>query len=151
MDDVQPDTAPGDVRDGAGHREAGQEQELQQVAGGEGGYLLRRAQSAGDGRSGNAVDVDAHTVVLHLDATRPPAWYARKVRTPPAGLPAPTRVSGSSMPWPTALRTRCISGSLTASSRARSSSVSPPTTSRWTWVPQAAARSRTTLDISGPR
>src|SRR5664280_3370632 len=84
MDDVQPDTAPGDVRDGAGHREAGQEQELQQVAGGEGGYLLRRAQSAGDGRSGNAVDVDAHTVVLHLD-DHSPARVVRAEGEDPAG------------------------------------------------------------------
>src|SRR5664280_2735209 len=151
MDDVQPDTAPGDVRDGAGHREAGQEQELQQVAGGEGGYLLRRAQSAGDGRSGNAVDVDAHTVVLHLDDHSPARVVRAQGEDPAGGLTRADGVSGSSMPWPTALRTRCISGSLTASSKARSSAVSPPTTSRWTWVPQAAARSRTTRGILAQR
>ena len=48
-----------------------------------------------------------------------------------------------------ALRIRWVSGSLIASSRLRSSSVSPPTISRRTCLPQAAARSRTirgTLD-----
>ena len=48
------------------------------------------------------------------------------------------------MPWSTALRTRWVSGSLTASRIVLSSSVSRPSISRRTGLPQAAPRSRTT-------
>ena len=48
------------------------------------------------------------------------------------------------MPWSTALRTRWVSGSLTASSRLRSSSVSLPSMTSWTCLPSEPDRSRTT-------
>ena len=48
------------------------------------------------------------------------------------------------MPWSTALRSRCVSGSLMASMMVLSSSVSLPSISTRTCLPQASARSRTT-------
>ena len=48
------------------------------------------------------------------------------------------------MPWSTALRTRCVSGSLMASMMVLSSSVSLPSISSRTCLPQATATSRTT-------
>ena len=71
--------------------------------------------------------------------TWPLSWRARRVRTPSAGLPAALRASGASMPWSTELRTRWVSGSLTASSRVLSSSVSRPSISRRTVLPQLHA------------
>ena len=75
--------------------------------------------------------------------TCPPSWKARKVRQPSAGLPRATRVSGLSTPWSTVFRTRCVSGSLMASMMVLSSSVSLPSISMRTCLPQVAARSRT--------
>ncbi len=68
--------------------------------------------------------------------TCPPSCHARTVSTPSSGLPAARRASGSSMPWSTALRTRWVSGSFTASTIERSSSVSPPPVSIRTCLPQ---------------
>ena len=47
------------------------------------------------------------------------------------------------MPWSTALRIRCVSGSRMLSTRLRSSSVSAPSTTNCTSLPHARARSRT--------
>ena len=63
---------------------------------------------------------------------------------PAAGLPRARRASGDSMPWSTALRTRWVKGSLTASSTERSSSVSPPSSVSVTSLPNCFARSLTT-------
>ncbi len=76
--------------------------------------------------------------------TWPDSWYARRVSVPRRGLPAASRASGVSMPWSTELRTTWVSGSLTASSRVRSSSVSRPCMTRSTSLPHWADRSRTT-------
>src|SRR4028118_1381909 len=74
----------------------------------------------------------------------PAAWPARRVSRPAADLPAARRRSGASMPWSTELRTRWVSGSLTASSSVLSSSVSLPSISRRTVLPTWMPRSRTT-------
>ena len=58
--------------------------------------------------------------------TLPPAWRAAISTVPTRGLPAATRSSGCSRPWSSALRTRCTSGSPSASTTVRSSSVSLP-------------------------
>ena len=76
--------------------------------------------------------------------TWPPSWKARSSSRPSAGLPAATRTSGVSMAWSTALRTRWVSGSLVASRMVRSSSVSLPSISTRTFLPQVRDRSRTT-------
>ena len=76
--------------------------------------------------------------------TWPPSWKARRRSTPSGALPASRRTSGGSMPWSTALRTTCVSGSLMASMIVRSSSVSAPSVSIRTRLPHACARSRTT-------
>ena len=56
--------------------------------------------------------------------TLPPAWRAAISIVPWRGLPAATRSSGSSRPWSRELRTRWTSGSPSASTTVRSSSVS---------------------------
>ena len=58
--------------------------------------------------------------------TWPFSWLAFSDRVPSARLPAAMRSSGDSMPWSTALRTQCVSGSLIASTTLLSSSVSSP-------------------------
>ncbi len=53
--------------------------------------------------------------------------FSRRASTtmrPISGLPAASRTSGASMPWSTALRKRCTSGSLSRSRIERSSSIS---------------------------
>ena len=62
---------------------------------------------------------------------------------PAAGLPAASRSAGVSSPWSSALRTRCTSGSPSASTTVRSSSVSWPTSSSSTCLPSLLERSRT--------
>ena len=60
-----------------------------------------------------------------------------------AGLPAFWRSSGPSRPWSSELRIRCTSGSPSASTTVRSSSVSLPTSSSSTCLPSLVERSRT--------
>ena len=60
-----------------------------------------------------------------------------------AGLPAATRSAGPSRPWSSELRIRCTSGSPSASTTVRSSSVSLPTSSSSTCLPSFVERSRT--------
>ena len=62
---------------------------------------------------------------------------------PSSGLPARRRASGGSIPCTIALVTRCSSGSLSRSSTALSSGVSPPDCSSRTRLPSASAVSRT--------
>ena len=76
--------------------------------------------------------------------TWPPSWPAVRRSTPSVGLPAARRLSGVSMPWSTVLRTMWVRGSLMASMRLLSSSVSLPSISRRTCLPSWWARSRTT-------
>ena len=76
--------------------------------------------------------------------TLPPSWKACRSSRPSAGLPRVSRSSGGSMPWSTALRSRCVSGSRMASMIVLSSSVSWPSMSMRACLPQATARSRTT-------
>src|SRR5216684_1031440 len=68
---------------------------------------------------------------------------AVSVSLPRAGLPAFSRVCGSSRPWSAALRTRCESGSPSASITVRSSSTSAPCTSSSMLLFSRCARSRT--------
>ena len=75
--------------------------------------------------------------------TWPPSWNDRIDSSPSSGLPAARRRSGVSTPWSTLLRMMCVSGSLMASSTVRSSSVSLPSISRRTFLPQVLATSRT--------
>ena len=75
--------------------------------------------------------------------TLPPAWRAERCSVPVAGLPAATRSSGPSSPWSSELRIRCTSGSPSASTTVRSSSVSLPTSSSSTCLPSLVDRSRT--------
>ena len=90
-----------------------------------------------------------------VTSTMLPRCSARSSRRPRAGLPARSRSSGGSIPWPTALRSRWTSGSERPSRIARSSSVSAPTTTSSTCLPVSPARSRTargsgvTIDESG--
>ena len=75
--------------------------------------------------------------------TWPLSLNARRASLPTCGLPRAARTSGGSMPWSTALRTRCVSGSRMLSISVRSSSVSPPSIDSCTSLPQETARSRT--------
>ena len=90
-----------------------------------------------------------------VTSTMLPRCSARSSRRPRAGLPARSRTSGGSIPWPIALRSRWTSGSERPSRIARSSSVSAPTTTSSTSLPLSTARSRTargsgvTIDASG--
>ena len=97
----------------------------------------RGARPLLDGLLRDPLDVDAGAVVGDLDrdvaalVVRP--QRERALRVLARGDP---RAPASSMPWSTALRTRWVSGSLTASSRLRSSSVSLPCMTSWTCLPQ---------------
>ncbi|GIV00944.1 MAG: hypothetical protein KatS3mg014_2559 [Actinomycetota bacterium] len=99
-----------------------------------------RSSALANTRSGS---IPAPSSVISM-FTWPPSWNARTSRRPSAGFPAASRASGASIPWSTALRTRCVSGSLIASMIERSSSVSSPSISIRTRFPHATARSRTT-------
>ncbi len=72
-----------------------------------------------------------------------PSCSAESTTRPVRGLPAASRSSGISIPWSTALRTRCTSGSARASTRFLSRSVSSPTSSRLISFFRLRARSRT--------
>ena len=78
--------------------------------------------------------------------TTRPAWGAASSRTvPSSGFPVRRRTSAGSKPWTIALVTRCTSGSLSRSSTALSSGVSPPACTSRTRLPSASAVSRTIL------
>ncbi|CAM4527033.1 hypothetical protein MYXA107069_28405 [Myxococcus xanthus] len=74
---------------------------------------------------------------------RLPSRAARSVRQPRGFLSAVTRSTRVSSPWSRALRTRCINGSRSASTTARSARVSSPSTTSSTSLPSARDRSRT--------
>lgn len=75
--------------------------------------------------------------------TWPSSWKARSSNLPSGALPLAMRSAGASMPWSTELRTMWVSGSVIDSMRLRSSSVSAPSSSSRTLLPQAADTSRT--------
>ena len=64
---------------------------------------------------------------------------------PVGGLPRAARTAGGSMPWSTALRMRCTSGSPSSSITALSTRVSSPCSTSSTCLPCWRARSRTSL------
>jgi hypothetical protein len=69
----------------------------------------------------------AATVVAHLDRDRAALVLADRVIVPLAGLPLRgALLRRSSMPWSSALRTRCVSGSVIFSTMPLSSSVASP-------------------------
>ena len=74
-----------------------------------------------------------------------PACRADSEIRPAGDLPARRLASGSSMPWSTALRTRCVSGSSSSSRIRLSISVSSPVTVSSTSLCWSRARSRTLL------
>ena len=73
-----------------------------------------------------------------------PAVDALSVIVPSGGLPAATRAAGVSIPWLTAFRTRCRTGSIMRSIRYLSISVAWPCSSSVTFLSFSRARSRTT-------
>ena len=75
-------------------------------------------------------------------ATASPSWRAESSTWPIGFLPAASRTDGRSMPWSMALRTRCTSGSASASTRLRSSSVSAPSSVNSTCLSSWRATSR---------
>ena len=64
---VQPDAAAGDVRDLLGRREAGQEQEIEQLRIAEPGGQIARGQPLGDDLGSECGQVDAAAVLGHAD------------------------------------------------------------------------------------
>ena len=79
------------------------------------------------------------TVIVTLARSR----CAVSTTSPSGGLPRRRRSAGGSMPWSTALRSRCMSGSPSSSRIARSSSISLPSTRNATCLPSSRATSRT--------
>ncbi len=76
-------------------------------------------------------------------AMRVPRGSTRTQSLPVSFLPAARRTSGISMPWSMALRTRCCSGSFSASRMRRSSRTSPPVMNSSTCLPRRELTSRT--------
>ena len=74
-----------------------------------------------------------------------PSCCADSFSVPARGLPIDSRLSGASMPWSMALRTRCTSGSDSASTRFLSSSVSSPISCTLTSFFSVRATSRATF------
>ena len=80
---------------------------------------------------------------LTLIATLARSRTAVRTISPSGGLPRRRRSAGVSMPWSTALRSRCSNGSPSSSRIARSSSISFPSTRNATCLSSSRARSRT--------
>src|SRR4051812_28555324 len=112
------------------------------------GLILARASWVSRPRSTALAPTLAGSMPAPSSATSTTTWplscRARRVSTPSVALPAAARPAAASMPWSTELRTRWVSGSLTASSSVLSSSVSRPSISRRTFLPHCRPRSRTT-------
>ncbi len=129
LDHVHADAAAGDVGHLFGGGEAGQEDQLQQLALAHPVGLVARIRPRSSAFAAEPFGVDAAAVVGDLDVDL--AAFVEGVQGQTTLRPAcraASRSSGGSMPWSTALRTRWVSGSLMASRSVLSSSVSSPST-----------------------
>ena len=142
--DVQPDPAAGDGRDLLLGREAGEEEEVEQLGLAQPAGHRGLGQPALDDLGAQALEVDAAAVVARGPVWSIPArWRASRRIVPAGGLPAARRSSGDSRPWSSALRIRWLSGASSRSRMSRSTPVASPTTSNRASLPSSRARSRT--------
>ena len=138
--DVEPHAPPRQRRHPFGGGEPGDEDQAVQLRGVRGADVHARAPRPWPGsrpRRGRGRRRSPGS----RSGRRPTAAWSRSM--PSAGFPAFARSSGRSMPWATALLSRCSSGSPSRSSTALSSEVSPPVISTRTFFPSPWAMSRT--------
>ena len=140
---VHPDAAAGDVVGVVAGGEAGREEQLDGAGHVDRLGLLGGDEPGADGLGGDGVAIDAAAVVGHRDDDVAAGVAGGDAHGAGGGLPAASRSAGVSRPWSSALRTRCTSGSPSASTTVRSSSVSWPTSSSSTCLPSLVERSRT--------
>src|SRR5581483_3701674 len=137
--DREPEAVAGDAGDRRRGAEARAEDEVSELRVAERPSLLGGGEARAHGRLADALEVDPATVVLDDDLDAAVLGRGEGERDPAARLLA----GGGAIPWSIALRTRWMSGSLSACSTRRSSSSSPPCTDHSISFPCSRARSRT--------
>ena len=98
-----------------------------------------RSTAAAAIRSGSIPRPSSLTSMITIPRSR----RADSRSVPDGDLPAASRSAGLSNPWSTALRSRCTSGSPSASNAVRSSSTSSPSMTSCASLPSALSKSRT--------